>query len=63
MSNLVSLFILVELNQSMMKSLLCKIDLKKIQWLFVNGRVGDDGSCKVFLEWEVFLVKDISSLF
>lgn len=63
MSNLVSLFTPAELNQSTMKSLLRKIDSKKIQWLFVNGRAGDDGSCKAFSEWEASSVKNISSLF
>ena len=63
MSTLVSLFTPAELNQSTMKSLLRKMDPKKMQWLFVNGRAGDDGSCKAFSEWEASSVKDISSLF
>lgn len=63
-SNLVSMFTPTELNQSTIKSLLRQIDPNKIQWVFVNGRHGDnDGGPKEFSDWEASSVKGISSLF
>ena len=64
MSNLASMFTPAELQQCTMKSLLRQIDPQKIQWLFVNGRAGDDGGGrKEFSDWEASSVKDINSLF
>ena len=72
-SNLVSMCTPAELNQSTMKSLLRQIDPNKIQWVFVNGRSGDNdgGPQEVvtrsgpqeFSDWEASSVKGISSLF
>lgn len=63
-SNLVSMFTPTELNQSTMKSLVRQIDPNKTQWVFVNGRSGDnDGGSKTLQDWEVSAVKGISSLF
>lgn len=64
MTNLVSMFTPAELKKSTMRSLVRQIDPQKTQWLFVNGRAGDDdGVCKEFSEWETSSVKDISSFF
>lgn len=64
MSNLASMFTPAELKQCTMKSLLRQIDPQKLQWLFVNGRAGDDdGGRKEFSDWEASSVKDINSLF
>lgn len=64
MSNLLSMFTPAELKQTTMKSLLRQIDPQKIQWLFVNGRAGDeDGGCKELSDWEASSVKEINSLF
>ena len=63
MSNLVSMFTPAELKQSTMRSLLRQIDPRKIQWLFVKGRAGDDdGGCEEFSDWDASSVKDINSL-
>ena len=64
MSNLISMFSPAELKKCTMKSLVRQIDPKKIQWLFINGRAGDDdGGRKEFSEWEASSVKDVNSLF
>jgi len=63
-SNLVSMFTPAELNQSTMKSLIRQIDPNKVQWVFVNGRSGDDdGASNDFSDWEASSVRGISSLF
>ncbi len=64
MRKLVSMFTPAELKQSTMKSLVRQVDPNKTQWLFVNGRAGDDdGGRKDVSEWEASSLKDISSLF
>lgn len=64
MSNLASMFTPAELQKCTLKSLFGRIDPQKIQWLFVNGRAGDDGGGrKEFSDWETSSVKDINSLF